>query len=57
MELVGPVGDGVRVLKKPGGGNKMHSIFEDFFGANIHFKSKLGKVVGEEGDSSLTCAR
>ena len=41
----------VFVLKKPGGGENTHSVFDGFSSRfNVHFKSKPSKVVGREGD-------
>ena len=41
----------VHLLKKPGGRNNAHSVFEGFFFcSNMHFKAKLREVVREEGD-------
>ena len=40
----------VRVLKKPGGGENTHSVFDGFFRSGVHFKSEPGKVVRKEGD-------
>ena len=42
VELVGLVGDGVLVLKKPEGGKKMHSVLKDFSCENFPSKAKLG---------------
>ena len=50
VEVVRGVRVSVRVLKKPGGGENMHSVFEGFFCAYVHFKDKSSKVVGKEGD-------
>ena len=40
----------VRVLKKPGGGENTHSVFEGFLVLIVHFKSEPSKVVGKEGN-------
>ena len=40
----------VRVLKKSGGGENAHSVFEVFFFANVHFEAKPSEVIGKEGD-------
>ena len=53
MELVGSVGGEVHVLKKPGVRKNMNSVFRDFSCANVNSEAKTGKVVREEGDSSL----
>ena len=41
----------VCVLKKPGGGENMHSVFEVFFHAGVHLKSEPRKVVGKDGNT------
>ena len=53
MEVVRELSGSVRVLEKPGGKKNMHSVFDDFFRADVHFKSKPRKVVGKEGDPFL----
>ena len=42
----------VDVLKKPGGGENTHSVFDDPPPprSDVHFKSEPGKVVRDEGD-------
>ena len=50
VEVVREVSGSVRVLKKPGGGENTHSVLEVFLCANVHFKAKPSKVVGNEGD-------
>ena len=47
---MGSVSGKVCALKETGGGKKMHSVFEGFFRANVHFDAKPSKVVREEGD-------
>ena len=39
----------VCVLKKPGGGENTHSVFDVFSRFDVYFKSEPGKVVGKEG--------
>ena len=43
----------VCVLKKLGGGENTHSVFEFFFCANVHFEAKPSEVIRKEGDPSL----
>ena len=39
MELVSSVGGGVGVLKKPGVGKNINSVFEDFFPVSMFISS------------------
>ena len=50
VEVVIEVSGIFRMLKKPGGGENTHSVLEVFLCANVHFKAKPSKVVGNEGD-------
>ena len=47
VEVVRELSGSVRVLEKPGGKKNMYSVFDDFFRADVHFKSKPRKVVGK----------
>ena len=47
------VSGSVCVLNKPRGKKNTHSVFEDFFCADVQFEAKTSEVVGEEGDTSL----
>ena len=45
VELLRSVIVSVCALKKPGGGNNTHSVFEVFFNADVHFEAKPIEVV------------